>query len=339
MLLLIGTAEAEERMDLPLPGPARVTASVAERGMATLFATAAWNGTGVPGEIIDGDRRMTAWRVAPFDGTTQDLTVPLRGALTKGGFEVRFECESAACGGFDFRYALPVLSEPEMHVDLIDYRYVHAARAGVDSPGGATHVSLLVSRSSSSGFVQLIEAGPGLLPAAGEAPAVEPAVNPLGDPGTTLDAPDPALVQPDANSVSGPPPDDGAAGAGALAFDAAGRAALDDLVFPPGSSELGEGRFASLRALADYLEENPNVRVALVGHTDAQGALDVNIALSRRRAASVVRRLVDTYGADPARLAAEGVGYLSPRASNLTEEGRTLNRRVEAILLSTEAPP
>ncbi len=94
--------------------------------------------------------------------------------------------------------------------------------------------------------------------------------------------------------------------------------------------------FDSLRQLSDYLKERPDARIALVGHTDAVGALDSNIALSRRRAASVVRRLVDKYGVPRTQITADGVGYLAPRASNQTDAGRALNRRVEVILTSTK---
>jgi len=72
-----------------------------------------------------------------------------------------------------------------------------------------------------------------------------------------------------------------------------------------------------------------------VGHTDAEGSLDGNIALSRRRAASVLERLVTAYQVDRRQMEAQGMGYLAPIASNLTEEGREANRRVEVIVTST----
>ncbi len=97
----------------------------------------------------------------------------------------------------------------------------------------------------------------------------------------------------------------------------------------------GAGDFASLTGLAAYLAANPDARVTIVGHTDATGALDGNVVLSRRRAQSVVDRLVQDYGVAAGRLSAEGAGYLAPRASNLTEAGRAENRRVEAILTPT----
>ena len=120
------------------------------------------------------------------------------------------------------------------------------------------------------------------------------------------------------------------------ALQTAGVVALDDLDFATNSSELGEGAYASLGALADYLAAHPDQRITLVGHTDAVGSIDANITLSRSRAASVRDRLVSLHGANPAQLAAEGAGYLAPRASNLTDEGRARNRRVEAMLTPTQ---
>ena len=111
---------------------------------------------------------------------------------------------------------------------------------------------------------------------------------------------------------------------------------MSDLRFETGSSALGDGEYESLAALADYLKSDGTKRVALVGHTDAEGSLAANIAVSKRRATSVLERLVTSYGVAAAQLEAEGMGYLAPIASNQTDQGRTVNRRVEAILVSTE---
>jgi OOP family OmpA-OmpF porin len=115
-----------------------------------------------------------------------------------------------------------------------------------------------------------------------------------------------------------------------------GHMALSDLRFESGSSTLGPGPFESLVALSDYLLQNPDRRIALVGHTDSSGSLEGNIALSRQRATSVQTRLIEAYGVPSTQLEADGTGYLAPIASNLTAEGREANRRVEAVLLSTE---
>ena len=112
-----------------------------------------------------------------------------------------------------------------------------------------------------------------------------------------------------------------------------GHAVLDGLAFGTGSATLDAGARAALEGLARGLAEHPGARIALVGHTDTAGALAANVALSRRRAEAVRQALVDDHGADPARITADGVGYLAPRASNRGEAGRRENRRVEAVLL------
>ena len=119
-------------------------------------------------------------------------------------------------------------------------------------------------------------------------------------------------------------------------LDVVGHAILHDLDFTIGSAELSDAAFASLAELAAYLAAYPDRSVALVGHTDSAGALDINIALSQRRARSVLDRLVTGHGVNRRQLAAEGMGYLAPIASNQTETGRDANRRVEVIVTSTD---
>ena len=120
--------------------------------------------------------------------------------------------------------------------------------------------------------------------------------------------------------------------AGRLLAD--GHVVLDGLEFPSGSASLPEDRYESLAALGAFMAANPSARIVLVGHTDAEGAPEANIALSRARAQAVRTRLIGTYGTEPGRVLAEGAGYLAPVASNATPEGRAANRRVEAVLLA-----
>ncbi|HEY5624811.1 MAG TPA: OmpA family protein, partial [Gammaproteobacteria bacterium] len=58
---------------------------------------------------------------------------------------------------------------------------------------------------------------------------------------------------------------------------------------------------------------------------------EYNMSLSQRRADAVVAALVNDYGVAAGRLTSAGVGYLAPAATNDTEEGRGLNRRVELV--------
>lgn len=108
---------------------------------------------------------------------------------------------------------------------------------------------------------------------------------------------------------------------------------LDGLVFATGENRVEIENPAYINALVAQLTANPNVRVMLVGHSDNRGGLDANIKLSRARAEQVRQMLITQYGIEAARLDAAGVGFLAPRASNETAEGRLLNRRVEAVFL------
>ena len=71
----------------------------------------------------------------------------------------------------------------------------------------------------------------------------------------------------------------------------------------------------------------------MVGHTDNSGTYERNMVLSKERAASVKNYLVSNLGIDPARIRTEGVGQVCPVASNNSEIGKKLNRRVEIVRL------
>ncbi len=86
-----------------------------------------------------------------------------------------------------------------------------------------------------------------------------------------------------------------------------------------------------LREIAALMTADPGLRVLIVGHTDARGAMDYNRDLSGRRARGVAAALSARFGIDAARLTPVGVGMAAPVASNRTEEGRALNRRVELV--------
>ncbi len=290
---------------LTFPGKATPLASLSDALTSYAVPIGPWADGFVPARIVEGPLTQTAWRINAPGLTTLQLLAPLREQLAAAGYEIFFDCETDACGGYDFRYSTLVLPEPDMHVDLGDFRFLAAER---DGPSGPQIISLLVSRSTDTGFVQMISVGDAPLPAISIASSGTPASIALS-------------------------PDAGGLGPQLLT---GGVAALDDLIFETGSAKLGSAEFPSLNALAALLRAHPARRVALVGHTDASGALAGNIALSKARAASVRDRLIDKFGIPPDQVAAEGVGYLAPRATNLTSEGRARNRRVEVIVTSTQ---
>ncbi|HMT73025.1 MAG TPA: OmpA family protein [Chitinophagaceae bacterium] len=91
--------------------------------------------------------------------------------------------------------------------------------------------------------------------------------------------------------------------------------------------------YASLKEIAKILTDNPDVKINIVGHTDADGSDASNLDLSKRRAASVKKELVKTFGIDAARMETDGKGETQPVATNDTPSNKALNRRVEFIKL------
>jgi outer membrane protein OmpA-like peptidoglycan-associated protein len=85
----------------------------------------------------------------------------------------------------------------------------------------------------------------------------------------------------------------------------------------------------ALEDAAKMLKENPTISVEIQGHTDSKGSDSYNLSLSDRRAASVVLYLVQNLGIDHSRLTSRGYGESMPIATNDTDSGRALNRRVE----------
>jgi OOP family OmpA-OmpF porin len=298
-------AGAVQAQTLSFPSNATLQAEVSSPIDSYAMPIGIWDRGEMPTRVVEGALIQQAWRIDAAALTTLQLLRPLREQLRNQRFRVTFECQTEACGGFDFRFAVDTMPPPEMRINIGDFRFLAAERLGGDGP---EYVTIFVSRTSQSGFVQISQVAPISEDAAVLA--------------TTTQAP---LGASEAEAT----PDL------AVRLDAIGRAVLDDLDFATGSARLGEAQFGSLQALATYLTQYPDRTVALVGHTDASGSLPANIELSKRRAASVLERLVSDYNVPRSQLEAEGMGYLAPIASNLTEAGRNANRRVEVIITST----
>jgi outer membrane protein OmpA-like peptidoglycan-associated protein len=110
------------------------------------------------------------------------------------------------------------------------------------------------------------------------------------------------------------------------------------LLFPFDSDQLLPAAQDNLRRFAQYLRQNENQQLELliVGHTDSVGTAAYNQGLSERRAAAAARYLV-AQGVPTHRIRTEGRGLHEPVATNATAEGRQLNRRVEVALFADEA--
>ena len=287
---------------LPLPAGAELAGEILREADAYAVPVGAARIGPPPLRQIEGRVEIRAFRI-PDGPAPERLIAPIRATLRKEGYDIALDCAAEACGGFDFRYGVEVLAPPKMHVDLGTFRALTAHRAG---PKGLSAVSVLASRTGATAHLQLVTITPG-----DAAPA------------RTISAP------------SAAPPSAGDLGA---ALDRDGHAVLEGIDFAPGSADLDREAPAALTALADWLAAKPDRRVVLVGHTDLTGALGPNIALSRRRA-QAVRAWLERAGVAPDRLGAEGAGWLAPRASNETQEGRAANRRVEAVVSGVASAP
>ncbi len=292
-----------QALALQMPAQARQTAEhISEFDSYELPAGPFAQGA-VPAEPLKGRITRRAWRVDSAAANSLQIFDMLRQQLAQAGFDVSFECQADACGGFDFRFGIDVLPAPDMHVDIRDYRYLSARR------GDTQAVSLIVSKLRDAAFIQLTLVEMSDLKSDLEPVQVTPA--PMLKEAVPTQEMEKSLSQ---------------------KLLSVGHVTLDDLAFASGGSNLEEREYASLQALAAFLAEVEEGVIVLVGHTDTTGAIEANIRLSKRRAQSVRNRLIGSYNVDPARLEAEGNGYLSPIASNLTEAGRKANRRVEAVL-------
>jgi len=92
----------------------------------------------------------------------------------------------------------------------------------------------------------------------------------------------------------------------------------------------------ALEDAAKILKDNATIRVEIQGHTDSKGSDGYNLTLSDKRAWSVVNYLVQNFGIAMNRLTAKGYGEARPIATNETDSGRALNRRVEFVILGQQ---
>ena len=107
-----------------------------------------------------------------------------------------------------------------------------------------------------------------------------------------------------------------------------------DILFGSDSATLTGGLQSDLIAVANNLQSYPNSTVQVIGHTDSTGEAGYNQRLSVDRSNSVVN-VLSGAGVPATRLQAIGRGEDQPIASNLTEEGKAQNRRVEIVILPT----
>jgi len=108
------------------------------------------------------------------------------------------------------------------------------------------------------------------------------------------------------------------------------------LLYDFDSSEIRSEAGRNLRSLAASMEEYANTDILIVGHTDSEGSDAYNQDLSLRRADAAYEYLA-LQGVDISRMFTSGRGEMEALASNDTDAGRQLNRRIEIAIYANEA--
>jgi len=226
-------------------------------------------------------------------------------ALAKAGFKTLFTCSASTCGPLFHQVVYPQAEEIH-HSQQSEFAFAgvenqHYLAAELDGSEGTAYVVLFVARDTNDAGVYE-GSGRGM---------------------TLLEVVRSKTMRSGLVSVN--------AAAMARSIAGSGHVALYGIYFDTDEAAIKPRSKATLDQMAQLLESHPTLKVFIVGHTDNVGSLAHNMNLSKQRADAVVRALEREYGIAAARLMPEGVGPLSPVASNHTSAGRAKNRRVELV--------
>lgn len=243
--------------------------------------------------------------VAPEGVSAFDLFSNYRGSLLNAGFAPLFECAGRACGSPNALLGKTVIYGPERKLRNLGQASEFALYIEGDehfwaarSADGTRHIALYVAQNQNR-------------PISGQA---------AGRAAVHIDLITAAALE--AKMI------DAAAMAKGITED--GHIALDNVFFDFGTAQLSPEAEPAIMEMVKLLTDNPALKVFIVGHTDWIGDAGANQTLSTQRAQAVVDALAQA-GIDKGRLGAAGMGLFAPRASNATEAGRALNRRVELV--------
>lgn len=313
-LACLGAAEAQTDPGAPPAAALAATRERAEETVAIPVASLAEGETAL--RAVEGRTLWRAWRIADPEASVADALAFYREAAE--GAEIVFACRDDACGGIDFRFHAHLLPAPAMLIDTADLGHLTL------DLGGGSWLSVTASRVLGALHIQTVSVAP---PDPGE-----PSDGASGGPSEAKADPGPLAPMADATI----PPRDIASLRRRLLAE--GHVRVDGLAFETGGAALSGESAETLDMLAAFLRADGGIEVVIVGHSDWEGGLEVNRALSKARAEAVMAALVER-GVPEAQLAAEGIGFLAPVASNRDAAGRALNRRVELVLRAPLGEP
>jgi outer membrane protein OmpA-like peptidoglycan-associated protein len=112
-----------------------------------------------------------------------------------------------------------------------------------------------------------------------------------------------------------------------------GKFVTTGITFDVGSANIKPTSYGVLKEIGTALNENPDVKIKIIGHTDSDGDAAKNMELSKNRAEAVKKALAAEFAIDASRMQTDGKGASQPAQPNTTPEGKANNRRVEFIKL------
>ena len=112
-----------------------------------------------------------------------------------------------------------------------------------------------------------------------------------------------------------------------------GRFVTNGILFDVNSDNIKPESGAVLKEIAAALQENPTVKVKIIGHTDSDGDDKANLSLSQKRAIAVKTALASFYGIETSRMETDGKGESQPLNKNANVTEKSENRRVEFVKL------
>lgn len=286
--------------------------------------------------------RLCPDRFTGFAAQTDPLSCLCTGEATQGGDawgDLSYTSDSSIC-----RAALHAGAVGPLGGDVRVTRV-----PGLDRYPASARNSVTTLARGAWPFGFMVEKAPKIVPAADVAPTVQagqtaaaPKIAEAADtatieqPANTAPATEPVPATAAEEPLDGPQVDRAVAVTDAPAetplaqqLSQDGGAALY-ITFASASDEIDPAALPLLTELLAVLQQDETMRLALIGHTDSQGSTEGNDTLSSRRAAAVRDWLVGA-GIAESRLSVSGKGESEPIASNDTEDGRTLNRRVQAV--------
>lgn len=110
-----------------------------------------------------------------------------------------------------------------------------------------------------------------------------------------------------------------------------GKLVTNGILFAVNSAEIKTESYGVLKEIAGILNENKDIKVKIVGHTDSDGDDALNLELSKKRAEAVKNALGKDFGVDPDRMQTDGKGESEPLEPNTTAINKANNRRVEFV--------